>query len=63
MKDFLISLFGSYDPVMTVADIGGQQVQVVASGFAGVDWPWIMGVFLFAIVLYSFFRIVGCLFK
>lgn len=63
MKDLLISLFGDYEPVLTVADIAGEQVEVVASGFAGVDWPWIMGVFLFAIVLYSFFRIVGCFFK
>ena len=35
--------------------------EVVASGLAGVDWPWLAGVFLFAIVLWSFFRLVGVL--
>lgn len=72
MKDMIVSLFGSYTPVTyteyiyyTAAD--GSVVQdfneIVASGLAGVDWPWVMGVFLFAIVLYSLFRILGVFFK
>ena len=67
MKDLIASLFGSYEPVMTVESylVGEtlQEVQVVASGVAGVDWPWVMGVLLFAIVLYSFFRLVGVLLR
>lgn len=63
MKSFLTAIFGEYEPVMTVAEIAGQEVEVVASGAAGLDWPWIFGVLLFAIVLYSFLRIVGCFFK
>ena len=71
MKDLVISLFGSYEPVMTftpvVTEVEGvvstELVEVVASGAAGLDWPWIMGVGLFAIVLYSMFRILGVFFK
>ena len=67
MKDLILSLFGAYEPVMTmethvVADVA-QTVEVVAAGVAGVDWPWVAGVLLFAIVLYSFFRLVGVLLK
>lgn len=72
MKELVTSIFGSYDPVMTQAFVtctdaeGGTYVdtfEVVASGAAGLDWPWIMGVLLFAIVLYSLFRILGVFFK
>lgn len=73
MKDFIISLFGVYEPVTyQVTECLGTTSEgvpiteicdVVASGAAGLDWPWLMGVGLFAIVLYSFFRIVGVLFR
>jgi len=67
MKELIVSIFGAYTPVMTtethvVAD-AVQSVEVVASGLAGVDWPWLAGVLLFAVVLYSFFRLVGVLLK
>ena len=73
MKDFIISLFGVYEPVtyrvteclgMTSEGVPITEVyEVVASGAAGLDWPWLMGVGLFAIVLYSLFRILGVCFK
>lgn len=72
MRDFIVSLFGVYEPVMTqqavtytAADgtVVTELVEVVASGAAGLDWPWIMGVLLFAIVLYSLFRILGVFFR
>lgn len=67
MKDLIISIFGSYEPVMTaeVHIVGDtlEEFQVVASGMAGVDWAWLAGVALFAIVLYSFFRLVGVLLR
>jgi hypothetical protein len=71
MRELLISLFGTYTPVMTtesfvVSGVDGnvlETVEVVASGFAGVDWPWVLGVLLFALVLYSFFRLVGVFLK
>ena len=71
MKELVLSIFGEYEPVMTqiavTTEIEGalstELVDVVASGSAGLDWPWIMGVLLFAIVLYSLFRILGVFFK
>ena len=71
MKALIESIFGSYTPVMTQEVISYtvdgetlfEHVDVVASGVAGVDWPWVMGVLLFAIVLRSLFRILGVFFK
>lgn len=72
MKDLILTLFGTYDPVMTqeavaVTSVDGvtviEYVDVVASGFAGVDWPWVIGAFAFLLCLYSFFRIIGMIFK
>ena len=71
MKELVLSIFGSYEPVMTLTPVttevegvvSTELVEVVASGAAGLDWPWIMGVLLFAIVLYSLFRILGVFFK
>lgn len=71
MKDLIVSIFGTYEPVMTthayvVPGVDGsilETVSAVAPGLAGVDWPWVAGVFLFAIVLYSFFRLAGVLLR
>ena len=72
MKDLVISIFGIYSPVMSesavvLTDLDGnsfiETYEVVASGAAGLDWPWIMGVLLFAIVLWSLFRLLGVFFK
>ena len=72
MKELIIQLFGQYEPVMTTQAVvvpsvdGGsvlEIVDVVAAGLAGVDWAWVAGVVLFGIVLYCFFRLVGCLLK
>lgn len=32
-------------------------------GLAGLDWYWLSGVFMFALVLWSFFRFIGVVFK
>lgn len=69
MKNLIIELFGEYTPVSymeNVYDAAGEVVnmqEVVASGVAGVDWPWLVGVLLFALVLYSLFRLLGVFFK
>ncbi len=69
MKNLIIELFGEYTPVSymeNVYDAAGEIVnmqEVVASGVAGVDWPWLVGVLLFALVLYSLFRLLGVFFK
>lgn len=52
----ITQLFGSYSPLV---DSEG----AVITGIAGVDFAWLAGVFLFAIVLWSFFKLVGGVFK
>ena len=56
MKAVIESIFGVYTPV---TDAEG----VVVSGMAGVDWPYIAGAVLFAIVLFCFFKLVGVVLK
>lgn len=69
MKYLILELFGEYTPVTYMESIYNasgdayELQEVVASGVAGVDWPWLVGVLLFAIVLWSFFRILGVFFK
>ncbi|MCI8593747.1 MAG: hypothetical protein HFF09_00640 [Oscillospiraceae bacterium] len=65
MKDLIVTIFGIYEPVTTaVYDASGAVVgQAVASGVAGVDWPYLAGILLFALVLYSFFRLLGMVLK
>lgn len=69
MKSLITQLFGVYTPVCTQEIISftvdevthSEVIDVVASGAAGVDWTWVMGVLLFAICLWSFFRLLGIL--
>lgn len=56
MKTLLFNLFGAYEP-MTALDANGDTM--ILEGWAGVDWPYVLGVVAFLIVLYSFFRIIG----
>lgn len=56
MRDLIISIFGTYTPM---TDEAGTPLQ----GMAGVDWPYLAGVALFGLVLYSFFRLLGVVFK
>lgn len=61
MIEWLTEFFGEYTPVMSdVYDVASDTVyQVVASGAAGVDWPYIARVVVFCIVLWCFFRTLG----
>lgn len=61
MRDLMISLFGQYTPVTFIEP--ETSAEVVAQGAAGIDWPWVLGVLIFALALYSLFRIVGCFFR
>lgn len=70
MKDLIVRLFGEYTPVtyevaVPVTSDGSvmEYYTAVANGVAGVDWEWLAGVLLFAIVLFSFMRIVGVFLK
>lgn len=61
MLELITSIFGSYTPV--TYDIYNALTEsydsVVAQGFAGVDWPYILAVGGFFLVLYSILRIIG----
>ena len=65
MRDLIEAIFGVYTPVTyDVLDAEGAVLYIaVADGAAGVDWTYVGGVFLFALVLYSFFRLLGVVFK
>lgn len=68
MSAVIASIFGEYQPrTQTVTDYlsDGSAVtsQQIVPGLAGLDWPWIAGVSLFALVLASFLKLVGVLLK
>lgn len=67
LKAVIRSVFGTYDPVTTTAvyteTVNGETVttlvDVVADGSAGVDWEYISGVFIFGIMLFCLFKLLG----
>ena len=71
LKALIVSIFGEYTPVTTSAAVTETVdgvttttlIDVVASGAAGVDYAWLAGVALFAILLYCLFRIFGTVLK
>ena len=60
MQSLMLSIFGVYTPITTsvYADDGTYLGDVVAAGAAGVDWAYVLGIALFAIVLYCALRIM-----
>lgn len=68
MGDVIVSIFGVYQPkTQTVTDHLSDGTSVtyeqIVPGVAGMDWNWIAGVALFALVLYSFLKMVGVFLK
>lgn len=64
----IIDIFGSYSPrmqsVITTLPDGTEVVSIEpVPGLAGLDWPWLTGVALFAIFLNGFMVCVGVLLK
>lgn len=67
LKSVIRSVFGTYEPVTTTAvyteTVDGETVttlvDVVAEGSAGVDYEYIAGVFLFGIMLFCLFKLLG----
>lgn len=64
LADTIRSLFGSYTPrtqtVTTYYD--GQPISIeeqVIPGLAGLDYEWIAGVVLFALIVFCLFRLLG----
>lgn len=60
LQDWMQALFGTYTPVFyETADA----VSVIPSGLAGVDFPYVLSVLLFALIVYSLFRLLGGIFR
>lgn len=55
LKAFFDILLGEYTPVTYEVD----GITVIASGFAGVDWTYLVRAFAFLLAFYCIFRIVG----
>lgn len=55
LKTFLDTLLGVYTPITYM--VGNDNV--IPAGLAGVDFPYVFRALIFAIVLYSIFRILG----
>lgn len=68
MSGIISAIFGTYSPktqtVTQTLDNGTVVTsQEIIPGVAGMDWHWIAGVLLFTVVLWSFFRFLGVIFK
>ena len=68
LADTVTALFGPYTPrTQTIIDYlsDGTAVtsQQVIPGLAGLDWPWLVSVGLFALFLYGLLRLIGGLIK
>lgn len=64
-KALIESIFGTYEPVQythywyddTYNVV--ESADIIPSGAAGVDWPYVLGVLAFLVVLYCVLRIIG----
>ena len=54
MRDLILAIFGVYSPLLQPDGVS------YVLGVAGVDWAWLAGVMLFALVLVSFSGFWGC---
>lgn len=67
LKAVIRSIFGEYTPNMTTTavtetvdgEVITSLIDTVADGSAGVDWEYISGVFIFGIMLYCLFKLLG----
>lgn len=67
LKGVIQSIFGVYEPVTTTAvyteTVDGETIttliDVVADGSAGVDYEYIAGVLLFAVILFCMMKLLG----
>ena len=71
LKALVTSIFGEYTPVTTTSvvsqtvgnDTQQYLIETVAPGAAGVDYEWVAGVLLFAIMLFCFMKLLGGVLK
>ena len=63
MRELMQSIFGTYTPVSVTETVDGVETVRFLNGFAGVDWEYIGGVFLFTVCVYCLFRLLGGVMK
>lgn len=68
LSETVTALFGTYTPrtqtvVQRLEDGTEITYQEVLPGLAGLDWPWLASVGLFALFLFSLLRLIGGLLK
>lgn len=71
LKALVTSIFGEYTPVTTTSivsqtvgnDTQQYLIETVAPGAAGVDYEWVAGVLLFAIMLFCLMKLLGGVLK
>lgn len=68
LSETVTALFGTYTPrtqtvTQQLADGSVVTYQEIIPGLAGLDWPWLVSVGLFALFLYGLLRIVGGMLK
>lgn len=68
LAQVVVSIFGEYRPrietVTSVDDAGVETVsESIVPGLAGLDWPWLAGAVLFAIMLHGFLALIGVVLK
>lgn len=67
IKALIASIFGEYTPVKSAAvvsetvngEVNSTIIDIVAPGMAGVDFQWLAGVLLFAILLFCLMKLLG----
>lgn len=67
IKALIASIFGEYSPVKSAAvvsetvngEVNSTIIDIVAPGMAGVDFQWLAGVLLFAILLFCLMKLLG----
>ena len=67
IKALITSIFGEYTPVKSSAvvsetvngEVNTTIIDIVAPGMAGVDFQWLAGVLLFAILLFCLMKLLG----
>lgn len=65
LHSIILSLIGDYNPIAVTTQYrypSGSTYQTREQVDVVPDWSWIASAFVFCIVLYSFFRILGTLF-
>lgn len=65
LKVIIEQIFGTYQPVTyeIYNSVSDSYDIVIADGFAGVDWAYLAGVFLFGVSLFCVFKIIGGIVK